>query len=76
MFDNLRDQAKASPFYEDEAKFQQASGTVAPPTRRNSSTRLLGMTAPQRFLLSMMLMVMVCVMGIMALLIAGKLVIY
>jgi hypothetical protein len=75
MFDNLRDQSKSSPFYEEEAKFQQAAGTLAPPVP-DSSNRLLGMTGPQRFVLSVMLMIMVCIMGAMALLITGKLVIY
>ena len=75
MFDNLRDQSNSSPFYEEEAKFQQAGGTGAPPLRGNSN-RLLGMTGPQRFVLSVMLMLMVCMMGAMALLITGKFVIY
>ena len=75
MFDNLRDESKSSPFYEEEAKFQQAAGTPAAASVRGSRS-FLGMTAPQRFILSVMVMVTVCVMGAMALLITGRFVIY
>jgi hypothetical protein len=75
MFDNLRDQAQSSPFYEEEAKFQPAAGT-AEAAARPSSARFLGLTAPQRLILSVMLMVAVCVLGTMAMLITGRFVIY
>ncbi len=70
MFDNLREQANASPF-EEEAQFQPASSTVAPPPER-SSARILGTTGPQRLFLSLMLMMVVCLLGTMLLLITGK----
>ena len=69
MFDNLRDDATSS--YESEAKFQPAASTVtsAPPPR---SKRILGMTSFQRFIVTFMLMIAVCVIGAMALLVTGK----
>jgi hypothetical protein len=70
MFDNLRDDAAASPFYEEEAKFQPAAGTSLPSGSR--SKRFLGMTAAQRFVIVFMLMITVCVLGAMVLLVTGK----
>lgn len=71
MFDNLRDQANSTPFYKEEAKFQPAAGTMADtPSRR--SGRLLGMTAPQRFLIAMLLLFAVCALGAMCLMVTGK----
>ena len=71
MFDNLREQANSSPFYEDEAQFQPAAVTPAAAPSR-SSGRFLGMTASQRFALAVMLMLTVCILGSMALLMMGK----
>jgi hypothetical protein len=65
MFDNLRDDA--SSFYEEEPA---AEKPVARRRRRNA--RFLGLTAQQRFFLSMMLMLTVCVMGVLAMFILGK----
>jgi hypothetical protein len=72
MFDNLREQANASPFYEEEAQFQAAAGTGAAPPRRFSGGRILGLTAPQRFFIALMLMLVVCLLGTMVLLMTGK----
>ncbi len=72
MFDNLREQANSTPFYgEEEAQFQPAAGTVSAP-KRPASPRFLGMTAPQRFFIALMLMFVVCLLGTMLLLITGK----
>ena len=70
MFDNLREDAAASPFYEEEAKFQPAAGTSSSSGSR--SKRFLGMTAAQRFVIVFMLMITVCVLGAMVLLVTGK----
>jgi len=70
MFDNLRDDAAASPFYEEEAKFQPAA--TSSPSSGSRSRRILGMTAAQRFVIAVMLMITVCVLGTMLLLVAGK----
>lgn len=72
MFDNLREQASSSPFYEEEAQFQQAAGASAAPPRRTSNGRLLGMTGPQRFFVAVMLMFTVCIVGTLVLLVTGK----
>jgi len=69
MFDNLRDDATSKPFYEDEAQFRPAAGMAAP---RRASVRLLGMTAQQRFLIAVLLMLAVCSLGAMCLLVTGK----
>ncbi len=69
MFDNLREQANSSPFYEDEAQFQPAMAEGLP---RSASGRLLGTTAPQRFILALMLMMFVCLVGAMFLVVTGK----
>ena len=69
MFDNLREQANEKPFYEEEAQFQSAEAT---PSNSISSGRFLGMTPMQRFIISVMLMMMVCTIGAMFLLITGK----
>ena len=69
MLDNLRDDATSKPFYEDEAKFRPAAGAAAP---RGSSPRLLGMTAQQRFLIAVLLMLAICSLGAMCLLVTGK----
>ena len=70
MFDNLREQANSNPFYEEEAQFQSAEETN--PSASHSSSRFLGMTPMQRFIISVMLMMMVCTIGAMFLLVTGK----
>ena len=69
MFDNLREEA-SKPFYEEEAKFQPASGTATDESGRPS--RFLGMTAAQRFVITLMLMISVCIIGVMLLFVMGK----
>lgn len=77
MFDNLRDEANSTPFYEDEAQFQAASGTSAPLKQKSSpGGRFLGMNAQQRFILTLMLMLMVCLLGSACLMLTGKLALF
>ncbi len=77
MFDNLRDSAESS-FYEEEPndlyKEPEAKPVAsrAPKKRRRSNARFLGMTAQQRFFISLMLMFTVCIMGTLAMFILGK----
>ena len=71
MFDNLRQQANETPFYEDEAKFQQPGRGSVPP-HKSSGNLLLGMTATQRFIVAVMLLIAVCVLGSMCLLLTGR----
>ena len=72
MFDNLRD----SSFYEEEqdnlSKEPQIQARTAAVRRRNRRTRFLGMTPQQRFLLSFMFLIMVCVMGVLVMFVLGR----
>lgn len=74
MFDNLRESASSSSFYEEESNElyrEPASRPIAAPSRRRES-RFLGMTAQQRFLLSLMLLFTVCAFGTLAMFVLGK----
>lgn len=74
MLDNLRNDS-SQPFFEDEAQFQEADAAAIPePPRRNG--RLLGMTAFQRFIIAVMLMIMVCMVGLVCSLATGRMGIY
>jgi hypothetical protein len=70
MFDNLRDQAKATPVPDEDPKFN--STTSAEPIRRESPRHFLGMTSEQRFFVTFILMIMVCILGTMCLLVTGR----
>jgi hypothetical protein len=75
MFDNLRDSASSSPFYEEEPNElyrEPASRPILTPTTRRNNSRFLGMTAQQRFLVSLMLLFTVCAVGTLAMFILGK----
>lgn len=75
MFDNLREQADSTPFYEDEAKFEEAEGLrEAPRAGRasNGNGHFLGMSPLQRFIIALMLLITVCVLGSMFLLMTGR----
>ena len=71
MFDNLRDSA----FYEEEPEdlYQESveKKSAAAPKRRRKG-RFLGMTAKQRFFISMMFMFTVCIMGFLTMFVLGK----
>jgi hypothetical protein len=72
MFDNLREQADSTPFYEDEAAFL-GTPTQAPAARRRAGGGLLlGMTPMQRFIVAVMLLIAICALGSMCLLITGR----
>jgi hypothetical protein len=70
MFDNLRESA----FYEEEQNDlykEPAAESVAAPKRR-SNARFLGMSASQRFFVSLMLMFAVCLIGTLAMFVLGR----
>ena len=74
MFDNLRDSAESS-FYEEEPNDlykEPVAQPVALKRRRTNNGRFLGMTAQQRFLISLMLMFTVCVIGTLAMFVFEK----
>jgi len=74
MFDDLRKEAASA--YEEEKKpkveepVQKA--VVAAPKARKRPKKILGMTGAQRFMITVMLMLMVCVIGSMFLLLTNK----
>lgn len=69
MFDNLRDNAELSNFYEEEpAKYQPPATSTA----SGSSKRLFGLTSFQRFIVSFLILISVCVIGMLFLLITNK----
>ncbi len=70
MFDNLRDQAKATPVPDEDPKFE--STTSSGPIRREATKHFLGMTSEQRFFVTFILMIMVCILGTMCLLVTGR----
>lgn len=71
MFDNLREQANSKDFQDEDLKSQSDAGPGSLP-RRSSAGKLLGMTAQQRFFITFMIMIMVCVLGTMCLLVTGR----
>ncbi len=69
MFDNLREDADAQPFYaEEEVSFQPTEG-MSPGT---GSSRFLGMTSIQRFVIAVLLLFAVCVIGALCLLVTAR----
>ena len=71
MLDNLRDQDPASNFLQDQqADFQDFPEMAEEP--RSRFGRLMGMTAAQRFIIAAMLLAEFCVLGVMFLVITGK----
>ena len=76
MFDNLRESADSS-FYEEESNdlYKEPApsrATVAATRRRRSNATFLGMTAQQRFILALMLLLTVCIMGTLAMFVTGS----
>lgn len=80
MFDNLRDLSD-SPLYEDDQNqdddlFKDIEDSSAPapaPVRKRRKNRnFLGMTAQQRFLISVMLLIAVCMLGTLAMFALGR----
>ncbi len=72
MFDNLRERADTTPFYEDDSQFEPENANEDRPLPDPSSRHFLGMSALQRFVVAALLMVLVFVLGIMLLLVTGR----
>jgi hypothetical protein len=70
MLDNLRDQAASSPFFQEEEPIGEPVPEGPPP--RKTFDQIVGMNAQQRFIISLMLLVVVCVLGTMVLLVVGR----
>jgi len=76
MFDDLRKEGDASPFFESgeiepllDASIKKKTGAL----QMKASGKFLGMTAVQRFILATLLMMMVGILGFMLVLVTGKL---
>jgi hypothetical protein len=69
MLDDFRDEANASPYFVDETE-EFYEDYAVPPQR----SRFLGMTAEQRLILAILLMLMVCIVGSLFLLVFGRVV--
>ena len=74
MLDNLRDQASSSPYFKEEDPIVDMVQAGPPPKKTLDQTT--GMTAKQRFLISALLFVVVCLLGNMILLVTGKISIF
>jgi hypothetical protein len=74
MFDGLRNDASDTSGFDDQQVefFPDEKKTVAKPVKSHKSGPFLGMTAQQRFLIAVMLMIMVCVLGSACMLISGS----
>jgi hypothetical protein len=70
MLDEFREQADTSPFLDDE--LDEIYEEVKP--ARTPEPRFLGMTPAQRFVIALMILTMTCVLGVLALLVTGKVV--
>ena len=71
MLDNLRDQAS---FQEEEPFNSKPPKPLKVPRSHRSFDQIIGMTAPQRFALAVMLLIIVSLLGVMLLLISGKII--
>jgi hypothetical protein len=71
MFDDLRNDASKQYEEEVQAEYQPAAvSSTGQPRRR--STKILGMTSIQRFVLVFLLMTATCVIGFLCLFVTGK----
>jgi hypothetical protein len=70
MLDEFREQANTSPFLDEDLEEIYEEVKSEPPKQ----PRFLGMTAPQRFIIALLVLMMTCVLGAMALLVTEKVV--
>ena len=81
MFDNLRDFSDTPPFEEEKDElFPELETTESPVAtsvrKRRKSKKFLGMTAQQRFLISVMLMFTVLLLGTLTMFVLGRMSIF
>jgi len=73
MFDGLRNDASdTTGFDEQQVEFFPEDKPATTPARRRKSGQFLGMTAQQRFLVSVMLMVATCILGLLCVVVFQK----
>jgi hypothetical protein len=70
MFEDFRKQSDQGEMFEDQLDDGLDSGIVVSERR----AQLLGMTAPQRFVIAFMLLMMTCILGTFCLLVTEKIV--
>jgi hypothetical protein len=72
MFDNLRDQANTNEQNDDAIGIKDSPESYVAPSPGVSRGRFLGMTAPQRLVIAVLMLISVCVLSAMCLLITGR----
>jgi len=72
MLDNLRDQAGSTPFFENDDDLLPPEEILEEKQKKPFSLPTFGLNPQQRFILSVMFLVEVCILGTMFLLVAGK----
>lgn len=72
MFDGLRNDASDTSGFDDQQVEFFPEDKPATPIRRKKPGQLFGMTAQQRFLIAVMLMIAVCTLGAMCMVITEK----
>jgi hypothetical protein len=72
-YDSFRDQADDNVFVEPEKPAAEADGSFSPRRRRRRGN-FLGMTAMQRFIIAVMVLMMVCLLGTFCLLVTQRIV--
>lgn len=77
MLDNFRKQTDESEFFKEEEPALEISRLNPAPAPRRARTfdQITGTTAFQRFVLSVMFLVMVCLLGVMLLVLTGKVIV-
>jgi hypothetical protein len=71
MFDDLRNEGQG--FQEDQSAAKPAAGAAKRPSaKKKGGNKILGMTAPQRFVVVTLLFVMVCALGVALLVLTGS----
>ncbi len=65
MYDDLRNISEGGDYFEEEDPFEELEESIP-------ETRVFGMTAGQRLLISVLLLVTVIVMGLMTMLVMGR----
>ena len=83
MFDNLRDLSDTPVYEEDQNQddglfkdLEEDEPSAEAPARKKRSGTFLGMTASQRFLISVMLMFTVLLLGMLAMFVSGSMAIF
>jgi hypothetical protein len=74
MLDNLRNQSSFQPDEEEPQDLVQPEKPKKPPKPRRSFDQATGTNAKQRLVLAVMLLVMVCLLGVILLVVTGKIV--